>query len=265
MIENLQLFFKDPAKVNRLVTACFFGAVVLSTYFLFTLHDALVYQGGMIDSGRAGMVYARLFVAIGLAFAFCYATIHYTRKSKKEIIVYLDKKQENISSQQSGDADRAHDSAGLDVKELKGKIAKSKSREEKWQEGINHLCNSLNAGQGALYTVVKKADQKVIELQSSYALVLGEGEKTPSFLWGEGLIGQVAASGNSLYLDELPEGYAKRIESGLGSALPKFLFILPLKKETEVIGVIELATFTPLSESTRKQTVDAGIVLAEIS
>lgn len=265
MIEKFQLFFKDPAKVTGLSIACFFGAVVFTTYFLFQLPHDLVYQGGMIDSGRAAAVYSKLFVAIALAFIFCYSALHYTRKSKKEIIVYLDKKTENSTHQQSESTESNSSQNTFDIKIFKEKINKLKSKDEKWQEGVNQLSNYLNAGQGALYIVKKKADQKVIDLQSSFALVLAESEKNPSFLWGEGLIGQVATSGNSLYLDELPEGYAKRIESGLGSALPKFLFIFPVQKENEVTGVIELATFTALSNSDRKLAQEAGNVLAEIS
>ena len=140
---------------------------------------------------------------------------------------------------------------------------KSGSKEEKLQQGLNELCNQLNAGQGALYLANSK--EKSLEMKSGFAVVLAEGEENPSFNWGEGLIGQVAASGKSLYLDELPEGYASRIESGLGSALPKFLFLLPIKKENEIIGVIEVATFTNLSEALRKQAQEAGNIFSEIS
>jgi hypothetical protein len=122
----------------------------------------------------------------------------------------------------------------------------------------------LSAGQGVLYHVNSKKN-KSLEMKGAFALVLADGEENPSFQWGEGLIGQVASSGKSLYLDELPEGYASRIESGLGSALPKFLFILPIKKEDEIIGVIEVATFTSLSEALRKQAQEAGIIFSEIS
>jgi methyl-accepting chemotaxis protein len=264
MIEKIQLFFKDPAKVNQLAIVGFFVAVFLTAFYLFRLPNDLVYQGGMINSGRATVVYTKLYVVIALAFAMCYAVVHYTRKSKKEIIVYLDKKQEE-KNQQSADGDNNNTTSGLDLKSLREKITKAKAREEKWQEALNHLCDSLNAGQGALYITKTKGGEKLIELQSSYALVLAEGEKNPSFLWGEGLIGQAATSGQSLYLDELPEGYARRIESGLGNALPKFLYIMPLKKENDVVGVVELATFTPLNDVIKKQANEAGIVIAEIS
>ncbi len=264
MIEQIQQFFSNPAKVTRLALYGFFATVLVTAYWLFTLPHDLVYDGGMIDSGRAASVYAKLFTVIGLAFALCYVALLYTQRIKKETIVYLDKKLDNASAagQQNANADH-HDS--LDTAALREKISKQKSKEDKWQQGLNLLCSQLGTGQGALYSLRKSGDKKVLELKAGFALVLAEGEENPVFDLGEGLIGQVAAAGKSLYLDELPEGYAARIESGLGSALPKFLFIFPMKKENEVVGVVEIATFMALSEDGRKQAQQAGNVLAEIS
>jgi hypothetical protein len=260
MIEQIQLFLKDPAKVGRAATVAFFVMVAISTWYLAWFGNDLE-EMGWINSHRGTAAFAKLFVVIGLTFAFCYATIFFMQRTKKETIVYLDKKIENASSQ-SSTAGQSHDS--LDFNSLKEKI-KSGKKDEKWQAGLNELCKQLNAGQGALYTTNKKGEVKTIELTSGYALVLAEGEQNPSFNWEEGLIGQVAASGKAEYLDEMPEGYAARIESGLGGSLPKFLFIFPIKKENECIGVIEVATFTHLSDSLRKQAQEAGNILSEIS
>ncbi len=261
MIEQIRFFLKDPAKVARAATIGFFIMMAIAAWFLATLPYDLVYKGGMIDSHRATGVYAKLFTIIGLAFAFCYTLIYFSQKTRKETIVYLDKKIENSFAQQGTTAGQSQDS--FNTTALREKI-KSAGKDEKWQQGLNELCKQLNAGQGALYLVNSKGD-KSLEMKSGCAVVLAEGEENPSFQWGEGLIGQVAASGKSLYLDELPEGYASRIESGLGSALPKFLFILPIKKENEIIGVIEVATFTNLSEAMRKQAQEAGTIFSEIS
>ncbi len=264
MIEQIQQFIKDPAKVTRLTIAGFFVAVLLTAYFLFTLPTDLVYKGGMIDSGRATGVFAKLFVMVGLAFAFCYAAIHYLQISKRETIVYLDKKIEG-STDQGSKSGTTQGHGSFNLNSLREAVNKAKTKEEKWQEGLNQICQYLNAGQGAIYTISSKGDKKQLELKSGFALVLADGEKSPTFEIGEGLVGQVAASGKSLYLDELPEGYAARIESGLGASLPKFLFILPLKKENEITGVVEVALFGALSEADRKQAIDAGSILGEIS
>jgi|GEM_PF-508163 len=263
MIEQIQLFFKDPAKIMRLAVACFFGCAILTTYFLFTLPHDLVYQGGMIDSDRATPVYARLFSIVGLAFVACYAAIHFTRKSKKEIVVYLDKKVNGAGTSQNTEAHQRSADNLLDVNTLKEKITKASTQAEKRQTGLNAFCNQLHAGQGALY--LKGAeDTTKLELAAGFALVLDEGEASPAYHLGEGLIGQVAASGKSLYLDELPEGYAARIASGLGEALPKYLFIFPLKHADQVVGVVEVATFEGLSEADRKQAETLGSILADV-
>ena len=61
-----------------------------------------------------------------------------------------------------------------------------------------------------------------------YALSIGESTVI-KYEIGEGLIGQSAASGNTLYVDDVPDGYIK-IVSGLGSASPQHLLIVPVKK-----------------------------------
>lgn len=262
MIEQIQAFLKDPAKVAKAATVGFFVFVTLSFWFLATLKYDLVYEGGMIDSNRAGGVFVKLALMVGFTFAFCYAMIFFMQRAKKETIVYLDKKTASVESEQTSSTGKSDGSINLNA--IRQKIQQA-SAEEKWQSGLNELCHQLNAGQGALYTTVKKGEDKTLDLRCGHALVFSEGEPNPSFLWGEGLIGQVAASGSAQYLDELPEGYASRIESGLGGALPKFLFIFPIRKANETVGVIEIATFSNLSESQRTQAAEAGNILSEIS
>ena len=63
---------------------------------------------------------------------------------------------------------------------------------------------------------------------------------------GQSLIGQVAKSKRSIVVADLPEGYVK-ISSGLGEASPSSLAVLPILFEDQVLGVIELASFTPLT------------------
>src|ERR1700722_12905173 len=63
---------------------------------------------------------------------------------------------------------------------------------------------------------------------------------------GQSLIGQVARSKRSIVVANLPEGYVT-ISSGLGEAPPANLAILPILFEDQVLGVIELASFTEFS------------------
>jgi signal transduction histidine kinase/HAMP domain-containing protein/CheY-like chemotaxis protein len=82
-------------------------------------------------------------------------------------------------------------------------------------------------------------------------LIAGYGLRTDNtapiqYGLGQSLIGQVAKSKRSIVIADLPEGYVK-ISSGLGEAPPANLAVLPILFEDQVLGVIELASFTPFT------------------
>jgi len=59
---------------------------------------------------------------------------------------------------------------------------------------------------------------------------------------GEGLIGRCVQEGKSIYMTDIPQGYTT-ITSGLGTATPDSLLIVPLKVNEKVYGAVELASF----------------------
>ena len=79
---------------------------------------------------------------------------------------------------------------------------------------------------------------------ASYGYPAGTGSE--SFAFGETLVGQAAAEGTRIHLTDVPAGYVV-ISSGLGEAPPAELVVLPVLFEGRVLGVIELASFTPFS------------------
>ncbi len=62
---------------------------------------------------------------------------------------------------------------------------------------------------------------------------------------GQSLVGRVWREGKPIYLTEIPNNYIE-IRTGLGGANPRFLFIVPLKLNDEVQGVLELASFADI-------------------
>ncbi|MFD4262778.1 HAMP domain-containing protein, partial [Streptomyces sp. NPDC058534] len=62
-----------------------------------------------------------------------------------------------------------------------------------------------------------------------------------------GLIAQAALEKKRILVDAVPPGYVS-IESGLGSAPPTSIVVLPILFEGEVLGVIELASFSRFNE-----------------
>ncbi len=110
-----------------------------------------------------------------------------------------------------------------------------------------NLSNELNCVQGILYT----KDQKEEDFSFSCGYALTEEQEPSGFKLGENLNGEAAASKELLIVDEIPENYFS-IESGLGSAKPGYLFIVPVVNDNKTIAVIELASFSQLTEQKRK-------------
>jgi HAMP domain-containing protein/CheY-like chemotaxis protein len=68
------------------------------------------------------------------------------------------------------------------------------------------------------------------------------------FALGEGLVGQAALERKSILITQAPEDYVA-IGSGLGEAAPVNIVVLPVLFEDQVMAVIELASFTPFSDT----------------
>nr|WP_290110185.1 HAMP domain-containing protein [Streptomyces ficellus] len=66
------------------------------------------------------------------------------------------------------------------------------------------------------------------------------------FALGESLVGQAARSRRTIAVEGLPGDYVT-ISSGIGQAVPGSLVVLPIVVEDQVLGVIELASFTPFT------------------
>lgn len=60
---------------------------------------------------------------------------------------------------------------------------------------------------------------------------------------GEGIVGACFSEKRTIYMTEIPGSYLS-ITSGLGKANPKSILVIPLKIEDNVLGVIELASFS---------------------
>jgi hypothetical protein len=244
---------KNPQKRSLLLAALFFLGIIVSAYHLFMLRHNLLVGGGMTSSGLESGVLAKLFIIVMAAFIIGIIALNTAHRLKKEIIVY--KEASALKTHSATDANTESNSADTQTFITSLKNAK---KDERAQIGLNSICKLVSAGQGAWYEV---NSESVIQMKAAFALVT-ENENI-SFEQGEGLVGQASASGTSFYLDELPEGYSNAILSGLGSAPPKFLFIVPVKKEEQVRAVLEIAMFGPLSDSQRKQATELATVLME--
>jgi signal transduction protein with GAF and PtsI domain len=116
-----------------------------------------------------------------------------------------------------------------------------------FEQVLSLACKELEASQAALYAATTHDDKRVIRLVSGYALSLPESQ-TLVYEFGEGLAGQVAKEGKSINISNVPQGYIT-VLSGLGSASPNALAIVPVQLADQVVGVLEIASFRPFGRS----------------
>jgi len=112
---------------------------------------------------------------------------------------------------------------------------------------IKNLVKYLDSNQGGifLWNEEEKNDQ-FFELVTTFAW---DRKKfiTKRLEKGEGLVGACAMEKETIFLTDVPEDYAE-ITSGLGSANPRCVILVPLKHEDTVLGVIEMASFKVLEK-----------------
>lgn len=110
---------------------------------------------------------------------------------------------------------------------------------------IVNLVKYIKANQGGIFIYNDSNPEDIhLELLSAYAYNRKKFIKRKIKV-GEGLVGAAAEEKYTLYVTDIPDDYIE-IESGIGSANPTSLLIVPLKIENEILGVIELASFNEL-------------------
>jgi signal transduction histidine kinase/DNA-binding response OmpR family regulator/HAMP domain-containing protein len=109
---------------------------------------------------------------------------------------------------------------------------------------VIYFLTSYMEGQVGLFYLLKtnnnKDDQKAyLQVIASYAYTTNENIPN-KFGVGEGLVGQAAVQKKMLTRTQTPKEYAHIIQSGLISAVPEYVILVPFLYENEVKGVIEI-------------------------
>jgi len=110
---------------------------------------------------------------------------------------------------------------------------------------ISMLVKYLNINQGGFF-VTRSEDDRCLEMIACHAY---DRKKFPDrkMAWGEGLIGAVAIEKQYFYTDRIPDNYLT-VTSGLGRANPRYLLIVPIFLDEEVLGILELASFNEIPD-----------------
>jgi HAMP domain-containing protein/signal transduction histidine kinase/CheY-like chemotaxis protein len=126
-----------------------------------------------------------------------------------------------------------------------GQLQGQRDLREVTQMIMTEVTPVVNGVLGAFYLAERETDysQPMLRRAASY----GVGEVETSFAIGEGLVGRCASDRKVVRVTQVPANYLQ-IRSGLGSASPAELLVLPVLFEEQLLGVIELATFQPFDD-----------------
>lgn len=243
---------KNSRQLGPILAIAFLVTAIATAFVLYSLPADL----GLTTGYERTLT--KVYFTVALTLIVGAAAIYLALIAREEIIVYRTKTaDEQEAANQNGD-DNQKGTISLDS--IRSLMA-GESKKALYQNFLQVVCDQLAAGQGALYEAYESEGIRKIRLIAGYALAVGEGSEV-TYDFGEGLVGQSAAEGRTLFVDEIPEGYIKII-SGLGTASPRYLLIVPVKKGNEVKGVIEIASFKDISEDQRTYVDEAVSVLTE--
>jgi signal transduction histidine kinase/CheY-like chemotaxis protein/HAMP domain-containing protein len=111
---------------------------------------------------------------------------------------------------------------------------------------LSELAPLVSVQHGVFYINEASSGEPVLKLLASYGYQQRKSLAN-QFRPGEGLVGQSVLEKQRILLTEVPGDYVK-IRSGLGEAPPHNIVVLPVLFESEVLAVIELASFNRFSE-----------------
>ncbi|MFD8385589.1 HAMP domain-containing protein [Streptomyces sp. NPDC059679] len=121
---------------------------------------------------------------------------------------------------------------------------------------MSELTPVVSAQHGAFFLAMPTDEGGADSGEDAYELRLigsygySKGTMPTTFRPGDSLIGTVAVEKRSILIERVPPNYLK-ISSGLGEAAPANVIVLPVLFESQLLGVVELASFQPFTQIQR--------------
>src|SRR6185295_9704282 len=148
---------KASGKLSLVMSIVFLAAMMISAYFLFTLPHNLILRGGLPSLELAWPVLINLFVSVGLTFILGLAAINVAMESRKETVVYLEKRKVDQAS--AGQTEEGTFGELIALSSFRTGLQQAEGEREILQQGLNIVCQQVQAGQGAIYQL-KSMDGK---------------------------------------------------------------------------------------------------------
>ncbi len=262
----MKALYKNLALILSLL---FTLSIIGLAYYLYLFPERIANEThviSLLDIKELNPVLSELYIFTGIAFVLGFSAILiliFTKNTDSENnVVYIEKFKDSKKEQKEGKQKDANTVAlENELSEIISAVAKEKDDKKKSELLLSLLSKKLEASQAAVYKTGKSDNKNIISLFASYAFVLPESQ-TISYEYGEGLAGQVAKEQKLINISDVPEGYIS-ILSGLGEAKPAHLVICPIKKEEQLVGVAEMASFKEFTKHDEKLIAQAFEMIAD--
>jgi two-component system C4-dicarboxylate transport sensor histidine kinase DctB len=136
-------------------------------------------------------------------------------------------------------------------------LQRSRSHDDLIRVYLDESHKLLGVLQGVVY-LLDAGSQTTLRLAGSYACA---EFPPPALTVGEGLLGQCAVERRTQIINTVPNGFGS-IRSGLGETPPATLMLAPILLNAQLIGVVEMAMLTHISDAEREQFEEMTALLA---
>lgn len=245
----------------------FITGMIVVAYFQYTTSDRIVAGLHISDAEQVQLVRrtvntTALFTGLEIAMGLVALLLLIYRQQITGTATRNEKAEAGHSTEQKLDMDGQEKGLQVRLQPLEALPGQTFSKPEVFfEKALSTACKELEASQAAVYVATVRDDKRMIQLVSGYALSLPESQ-TLVYEFGEGLAGQVAREGTRINISNVPQGYIT-VLSGLGSASPNALIIIPVQLEGKVVGVLEVASFREFSAADENYLQALAGLLAE--
>ena len=163
---------KNTYKLSLTLATFFILGVAASLFTIYSLPESLRLSDGYQPE------FLNVYVIIAITFLAGAFGLVLALRYKKEVLVFRDRTLEAAAAAKKQEADQ--NKTTISLQGVISSLEQANTKKEILSAGLNTICKQLEVGQGAVYVTSEKDGKRTVELQSGYALSIGEstGQKS---------------------------------------------------------------------------------------